>query len=359
MNKNNENDKFFDNDFWKYISIFAVIIILISFFPYWLTSDSIFERGFSHTGEIGDTIGGIMGPFIAIIASFLTFIAFWAQYKSNKKQTEQFRLQANDMKIERFENKYYEMIKIHRDNVSEISINKGIVIKRKAFISMFLELKCAYYILKKLIDIREITNIKEEEDIINIAYVAFFTGVGENSDKVAKELLKDYNINDIEKYFKKLKYYKNEYNKEISVPNTDLNTADKFYSTTRKQNEITIEYNNEKLTFSKYLPFNGHMSRLGHYYRHLFQTVKYVVNQDFDLDLDEQALFNLKYQYLKTLRAQLSDYELLMLYYNGCSVLGKKWFDNKYLTTWRFLKNIPTALADFGEDPNKKMKITQ
>ena len=136
MKKADEN--FFDKNFRKYLYVFAGIVVLIAFLPYWLTSDSIFERNFSHTGEVGDTIGGIMGPFIAIIASFLTFIAFWAQYKANKKQTEQFRLQANDVKIERFENKYYEMIKIHRDNVSEISINKGIVIKRKAFLSMFL-----------------------------------------------------------------------------------------------------------------------------------------------------------------------------------------------------------------------------
>lgn len=38
---------------------------------------------FSTTGQIGDTIGGIMGPFIAIAAAGLTFIAFWVQCKAN------------------------------------------------------------------------------------------------------------------------------------------------------------------------------------------------------------------------------------------------------------------------------------
>lgn len=353
MNTNKDNDKFFDNKFRWYCTLFVLIAVLISCLPYWLTSDSILERNFSESGQVGDTIGGIMGPFIALIASFLTFIAFWAQYKSNSKQTEQFRLQANDMKIERFENKYYEMIKIHRDNVSEITINDGVVIKRKAFISMLLELKCAYYILKNMVDKSEIQNI-EEKDIVDISYVTFFTGVGENSDKVAKTLLSKYNQESIEKYFKKLKDYKREYNKEILAPNTDINTSDRIYSVIKKQNKIVIEYNNNKYSFTKYLPFNGHMSRLGHYYRHLFQTVKFVINQEFS-DMDESAVFKLKYQYLKTLRAQLSDYELLMLYYNSCSVLGEKWNENGYLTTWKFLKNIPTALADFGINPEKKL----
>ena len=120
--KKSENDIFFDTKFWIGIGIFLILVILICFFPYWLTSDSIFDRNFTNTGPIGDTIGGIMGPFIAIIASGLTFIAFWAQYKANLKQTEQFNIQADDVKIERFESKFYEMIKIHRDNITEISI---------------------------------------------------------------------------------------------------------------------------------------------------------------------------------------------------------------------------------------------
>lgn len=351
-----EGDNFFDKNFLKYLLAFAGIVVLISFLPYWLTSDSIFERNFSNTGEVGDTIGGIMGPFIAIIASFLTFIAFWAQYKANKKQTDQFLLQANDVKIERFENKYYEMIKIHRDNISEISINKGTVIKRKAFISMFLELKCAYYILKKLIDEGEIKSVNEEKDIVNIAYVAFFTGVGENSDKVAKELLKDYDSKTIERYFAELKSYKKRYLSDADKFNENLGTALDSPIVAKKQNEIIVKYNNLSIAFSKYLPFNGHMSRLSHYYRNLFQTVKYVVNQEFDLDNDTD-IFDLKYQYLKTLRAQLSDYELLMLYYNSCSVLGEKWFKNEYITKWRFLKNIPMSLADFGENPEIKLGI--
>ena len=98
----------------------------------------------------------------------------------------------------------------------------------------------------------------------------------------------------------------------------------------------------------KYLPFSGHISRLGHYYRHLFQTVKYVAEQ-------EEKIIPNKYIYLKTLRAQLSTHEQLFLYYNALSVLGEPWLKNGYLTEYRMIKNIPLPMASFGIYPKKKL----
>ena len=48
-----------------------------------------------------------MGPFIAIAAAGLTFIAFWVQYKANIQQR-------HDIAIERFESNLFEMIHILR-----------------------------------------------------------------------------------------------------------------------------------------------------------------------------------------------------------------------------------------------------
>jgi hypothetical protein len=212
MNKNN-NDKtnnYFDSKFRDKSVLFIICIIIICLLPFILTRKPLLGIDFSETGDIGSTIGGIMGPFIAIIASYLTFIAFWVQFKANKKQTEQFDTQAKDVKLERFENKFYEMIKIQRDNVSEISINNGTVTNRKAFISMFLEVKCAFFVLKQLIDSGKIKHLTEEE-AINISYITFFTGVGANSSKVAKYLLPNFNEKMLDIYFKELSKYQTEY----------------------------------------------------------------------------------------------------------------------------------------------------
>ncbi len=88
-NKTDQDDriKTFDKRFYISISVFIVLVILFLFFPFILTKDSIFNGfDFTNTGSIGDTIGGIMGPFIAIIAAGLTFIAFWVQYQFNREQ---------------------------------------------------------------------------------------------------------------------------------------------------------------------------------------------------------------------------------------------------------------------------------
>lgn len=70
---------------------------------------------FTETGQIGDTIGGIMGPFVAIAAAGLTFLAFWVQYRANEQLRE-------DITVERFESKFYKMLDIHIQNVGYLKI---------------------------------------------------------------------------------------------------------------------------------------------------------------------------------------------------------------------------------------------
>ena len=96
----------FDKGFWKSFIWFLVIALLICCLPWLLAKHSWID--FSTTGEIGDTIGGIMGPFIAIAAAGLTFIAFWVQYKANIQQR-------HDIAIERFESNLFEMIHIQQE----------------------------------------------------------------------------------------------------------------------------------------------------------------------------------------------------------------------------------------------------
>lgn len=63
---------------------------------------------FTETGQIGDTIGGTTAPFIAMAAAYLTFIAFWVQYKSNQNQRE-------DIALERFNTNFYNLLNIHEE----------------------------------------------------------------------------------------------------------------------------------------------------------------------------------------------------------------------------------------------------
>lgn len=65
---------------------FIIFIFIGLYLPVYFVRQGYFQHTFYDTGQIGDTIGGIISPYIAIGASFLTFIAFWVQYQANKNQ---------------------------------------------------------------------------------------------------------------------------------------------------------------------------------------------------------------------------------------------------------------------------------
>lgn len=49
-----------------------------------------------------------MGPFVAIAAAILTFLAFWVQFKANEQQRK-------DIALERFESNLFQLIQIQED----------------------------------------------------------------------------------------------------------------------------------------------------------------------------------------------------------------------------------------------------
>lgn len=101
----------FDRSFWIYFGIAIFLIIAIGFLPYLLTSTRFCLIDFSDSGQVGDTIGGIMGPFIAIVASLLTFLAFWVQFKANQQQRY-------DIAVERFESNLFQMLQMQESIVN-------------------------------------------------------------------------------------------------------------------------------------------------------------------------------------------------------------------------------------------------
>ena len=103
--------KTFDTWFWVSSLVYFALMGIICFFPYWFTGKAPERLDFRDTGPIGDTIGGIMGPFIAMIASGLTFMAFWVQYKANQ-------MQRADIAIERFEQRLFEMLGLLQETVN-------------------------------------------------------------------------------------------------------------------------------------------------------------------------------------------------------------------------------------------------
>lgn len=215
----------FTNDFWVYLGAFVIIIVFICLFPLWFTSCGLLD--FRTTGQIGDTIGGIMGPFVAIAASILTFLAFWVQYKANEQQRK-------DIALERFESNLFELIHLQQDITNNL-----LLIKKEG---------------------DKYTTEVKGRDIFQHLYEYF--NYGEHDCNIimgVKELMENGNV-------------------------TDYTKLDE-------------------------------LGCLDHYFRHLYRVLKYI--DDSELIKDD-----LKYNYTSLVRANLSQYELIMLFYNCLSSNG-------------------------------------
>lgn len=287
--------------------------ISIIFIPWALTREFWSIVDYKKTGAVGDTINGIAGPFIALIAAILTFLAFYIQYKANiqqkvqfteslKKQNEYQNEQEHIWRKERFENRFYELLKLHRENVTENKL--GEELGRKIFVVILREFRELLQIVKDLSV--ELNKTFTNEEVFIISYYALFYGVGPNSSRMFLKSLNYFDAQFITAFENKIN------NKEIKE----------------------VVKNKRAFTFT---PFEGHQSRLGHYYRHLFQLISFVDNQTISID---------KKEYVKTIRAQLSTHEQALLFINSLTPLGKIWWDKKLITEYRIVKNIPQGFFD-------------
>lgn len=95
MNQKSNDESQKKKGFDKVIVVLIVLSILligISFLaPIIFTNSASNQRyNFRDTGAIGETIGGLMNPFIALAGVFITFLAFYIQLKANKIQIDIF-----------------------------------------------------------------------------------------------------------------------------------------------------------------------------------------------------------------------------------------------------------------------------
>ena len=136
--KNTKKNKNTNLD-WKiyFLLILSFILVVLAFIaPFIFTRLTINKDfDFTQTGPIGDTIGGLMNPFIALAGVIVTGLAFYIQYKANLQQRELFEMEQKESKsqlqeqidnqnhqnkIQQFESQFYEMLKLHRENITEM-----------------------------------------------------------------------------------------------------------------------------------------------------------------------------------------------------------------------------------------------
>ncbi len=314
-----------------------LVIAFSSLILFWLLSyslNAVYERighpiiidGIEqYSGTLGDLIGGTLNPILGLFGIIVGGLAFYAQYEANKQVQKQF-------KIQQFESQFFEMLRLHKENVNEISIARKVRLRqrfkkvqdqyieikgRKAFEEILIELEKCYEAAKMAFP------NKDKEYWLNRAYSVFFFGINSDENGIKRSFYDEKKQKQIEKI-----------------------------SETRFLNNIKVKFNSS----SRYL--DGYATFLAHFYRHLFQIVKFIAVQEEKLISYEE-----KRKYIRILRAQLSNPEQALLFYNWKSDFGSQWENktNKFFTDYRMIHNIYDSLMleDFNPEVEFEKQIRE
>ena len=280
-------------------SVLLIIGLIVLFaFPFLKPYAEAFPIDQEKAADFGTFIGGYIGTIFMLISVFILILTLSSQKRSNQ--------------VQQFESKLIGLLQLHKENVLEVKIKEKT--KRTVFVILRAEFQDIYDIAKK-----HFVNY-DKHDIAQISYTILYFGIGDTSTPMIKSVLEEFD-------------------------NTKVNNLIEEINTHRKKRG----YKDKELTHLKkfeigdYYPFNGHQSRLGHYYRNIYQIIKFIDKQKYLLDKDKKG-------YAKMLRAQMSNHELAIFFYNSLSPLGNEWkiekttFDGKkvsYIEKYELIKNIP------------------
>jgi hypothetical protein len=376
--------------FW----LISLLLIIVGIVILWVFFDNLsIEYRYSgdgkilldKTAQVGDFIGGVVGTIFSLAGFVALLLTLYNQSDTSYK--------------EQFEGKFFELIKIHRDNVKEINIRRKLRDKeeiidfefngRKAFKTIVSDFVICRNDLRPYFRKHTIAEVYEDEYLkktietlgvepnhirilsyarINIAYCITFYGISSEGYQILillfRKKYKEEFIEGLLAYIKMKPIESSNYwgkwknLKKIKSIDSRLSTIDKIYSIRKNSKSLNTVFSQQEIELyyydKKYIKFyGGHQHRVGHYFRHLFQSVNYVNSQT---KLSESE----KYFYVKTLRAQLSTYEQALLFVNSLSIMGVPWelepeykrnyFDfinnkrkknTQLITKYNLIKNLP------------------
>jgi hypothetical protein len=248
------------------------------------------------SGLLGDFLGGYFGTIVSLLSVVLLF----ATLRANRSALQD---QRRAIEREHFENRYFELIKMHRDNVSELEIQAAKGRRGASGKSVFVVIIREFReILERTRESAGLLNKRHTQlELVQIAYYFLFFGTGPNSTRMLRNSLRQFD--------------------EQLVATLERKLEDKAFR------DLTMEKRN-----LGYTPFEGHQSRLGHYYRHLYQAVCYVARHKDRFDA---------YDYMKTIRAQMTTHEQALLLLNSLTPIGENWWTDRLIEDYKLVKNLP------------------
>ncbi|MFL9843191.1 putative phage abortive infection protein [Flavobacterium rhizosphaerae] len=283
------------------IKIFIIIGVLIFILPLIFTL-KLNIISFTETGQIGDTIGGITAPFLSFFGSILVYLALKAQINANDLVQKQFIKQQEIDYRQNFENTFFNLLTIHHQIFQNIDFDTENLIKNDSDLQKYFQSNPSYSAYLK--DIRENKTIKSQ-DFFDLCY-KILTALIED------DLIFDKKIYDVNHYYDGL---------NIELFKRIFFNIDGIKLSIINYNNISVESRMVSIYDTIYRKLN---TDLGHYFRNLYRIIKLIDEKKFVEN--EVENFKIKYSYTSIIRAQLSDNEVGLLFFNCLTNKGYEKF---------------------------------
>lgn len=285
------------------ISVFFLILSIILFFR--IALDRTY---FSATGVLdkelaanfGTFFQGLVGTTAGIAGSLLIVLIFLLQYRQAK--------------VTQLENSFYKMLDYHRDNVGSINISDyrtkrtERLLGQRAFVVFKLQLFECLKLVENLN--KNLANKLSRAQIIDVAYMVFYYGIGKEWEEFSRKLFKRYSADLLQLLHLKIAQIKKDPKEPRNLGRTNQTALSAYFR--NMYNAILLVHNNHSLSRKQ------------------------------------------KNAYIKVLRSQLTNTEQAILYFNVMSRFGKKWKENNLICEYELIKNLPSGYCgknyDFKQD---------
>lgn len=274
------------------VSVLFVLVLIVGGFI--IFNDAYFNFSYTINPELASNFGSFFGGFIGTLLTALSFLLL--VYTLIVQKIENYKNATKD--------RFFRVIEFHNENVRNIRV-PSLEIKKQNVIEQGRRAFVVYKIqIKRLMEI--VTKINKENDLnlsepqrIDIAYIIFYYGLDDRWESFIEN---------------KLRRYDN--------PKLITHEIKKYID---ENNELKLGRTNQ--------------TELSSYFRNMYNGIKMVDNDPF---LKHKDKLNL----IKIYRAQLSNPELYVLFFNIISRFGKKWNENKYIERYELIKNLPKMYCD-------------
>ncbi len=325
-------------DYSFVIGIISLVIVLGLWtvnYNYGLSLDS--ESDITR-GVFGDMFGAVNAIFSGlafagiILSLYMQRIELRIQRKELKltrkevkRTNKEFKLQNQTMELQKFENTFFNLLNIHHDIVKNIDFEP-----------------------KKII---------ENEDVLRNYLVSNPSGLDEISDQLfGRTNETTLTSRDVFKFTVSFLFnlletdlITNKFAGNIDMQLLFTHSAHPAFNQLRQfwDDDIITTQNKDKTKFNSIFQYTYHKlsTDFGHYFRNLYRIIKIVDKKVFDIDPIQN--FKIQYEYTSIIRAQLSDDEIKLIFFNCLFRNGLKKF-KPLVEKYTLLKIIDTDNPVYG-----------